>query len=129
VKRLLLDAGRTDILTTATDRLFWGGVSTPELTGGADIDTPPTLTADFRVLIKGCSKTSLFPSASKTDGFGRHLFLTHPHTTPTQDTVFILLTAQLVVDPMGTVQILDRFGLRAGCEKKLQDHLACLQDP
>jgi hypothetical protein len=87
------------------------------------------LTADLRVLVKGCSETSLFPSASETDGFSRHLFLTHPHTTPTQDTVFILLTEALLVDSVGGRQILDCFGLRTGSEKKLQDHLACLHDP
>ncbi len=73
--------------------------------------------------------TSLFPSASKTDGLGHHLFLTHPHTPATQDTVFILLSETLLVDLMGRGQILDRFGLWAGGQKQFQNHLACLHDP
>jgi hypothetical protein len=129
VKHLLLNAGRTDILTTAADRLFWSGVGASKLTGGTDIETPSALTADFRVLVKGRSKTSLFPSASETDGFRRHLFLTHPHTTAAEDTVFMLLSEALLMDGMGRGQILDRFGLRAGGEKQFQNHLACLHDP
>jgi hypothetical protein len=129
VKHLLLDTGGTDVLTTATDRLFWSGVGTPKLTGGTDIETSPTLTADFRALIKRCSKTSLFPSTSETDGFGRHLLLAHPHTAPAEDTVFVLLPEALLVDGMGGSQVLDRFGLRAGGEKQFQNHLPCPQDP
>src|SRR5512137_2136818 len=114
VKHLLLDAGRTDILTTATDRLFWSGIGASKLTSGTDIDTPSALTADFRVLVKGCSKTSLFPPASETDGFSHHLFFAHPHATSAEDTVFVLLSEALLIDGVGRGQVLDRFGLRAG---------------
>jgi hypothetical protein len=129
VKHLLLDAGRTDILATATNRLFWSGVGTSKLTGGTDIETPPTLTANFRVLVKGRSQTSLFPAASKTDGVGCHLFLAHPHAASAEDTVFMLLPEALLVDRMGGSQILDRFGLGTGGQEQFQNHLACLHDP
>jgi len=129
VKHLFLDAGWTDILATAADGLFWGDVSASKLTGGTDIDASPALTADFRVLVKGRSKASLFPPASKTDGLRRHLLLAHPHTTSAEDTIFMFLSEALLVDGMGGGQILDRFGLRAGGEKQFQDHLACLHDP
>jgi hypothetical protein len=41
----------------------------------------------------------------------------------------MLLSEALLIDRMGGSQILDRFGLRTGSEKKFQNHLAGLEDP